>query len=100
MVDVVFPDEEEVIDYSEKVKQETADRLSEMAWIWDKVQEKLGNDKVCFNCKKEIPKGEKAIMLSVENTDAGLVAFVGLCTKCSEEYKKTDKNETEDKNAK
>ena len=87
-VEVIFPDEEEVIDQNEKVKEETAKHLSQMGWLFDKVHEKLGTDSVCFKCKKKIKKGEEMKLTNVAGTEKGLIAFVALCPICVKEYEK------------
>ena len=98
MVDVIFQeDEEEYIDQSEKVKKETGKRLAEMGFLFDKTHEKLGKDKTCYNCKKEIKNGEELKLTNCSGTDKGLSCFVSLCLDCAKKYEE-DKVEKSKKN--
>ena len=98
-IDVVFPaEEEDIIDQSEKVKEETGKHMSQMGWIFDRVHDKLGKDSTCFKCKKEIKAGEQLQLLQATNSPEGSVTFVSICDDCFKELEKTEnKEETETK---
>jgi len=100
-VDVIFPDEEEeVIDQSEKVKEETAKRMSEMGWLFDNVHKKLGTDNICFECKKKLKMGSEVRILIVSKSEPGTVIFVSICKSCSnkfEDEQKKNKKDSEEK---
>ena len=88
-IDVVFPaEEEDVIDQSDKVKGETAQHMSQRGWLFDNVHEKLGLDNICFSCKNKMEKGKELKLTTVADVPKGLIAFVGLCEKCSKKFEK------------
>ena len=64
---------------SESVEQ----RLGEMGFLWDRVQESLKEDGICFRCKKEIDfSGGKIFVLQASKTEKGVAAFVAVCEDC------------------
>ena len=97
-VDVVFPDEEEVIDQSEKVKKETAKRVGEMGWLFDNVHKKLGKDNMCFKCKKKFKSGTKTQIFVVNDSEPGTVIFVSVCSECCKKYETKEENIKEGEN--
>lgn len=97
-VNVVFPtEEEEIIDQSEKVKEETAKRISEMGWLFDKVHSKLGSDSICFDCKRKIKSGEEVRIVDASESEKGTVIFVSLCSDCVKKYEIDERKEKGDK---
>ena len=64
--------------------------IQEMGFLWDAVQQKLNNDKVCFDCKKvldldkESENLDKIHLLQANGVEKGVIAFVGICDECFE----------------
>ena len=76
--------QEETID--ESVEQ----HIGEMGFLWDRVQQKIKEDKICFGCKKEIEVGKdvKTHLVEAKNVEKGVIAFVSICDTCFEEQAK------------
>ena len=62
--------------------------LSDMGAIWKTITVKLSEDNICYVCKKKLQEGDKKEEFSIvnipnEKVDAGIVAFVSVCSKCN-----------------
>ena len=80
----------------EKEEQDTAkidEHMQQMAYLWDKVHEKLRKDNTCFHTKKQLvaegqdPKDVKIHILEANQTDPGIVAFVSVSDEAIQELK-------------
>jgi len=82
----------EKIDQSDKIDENVETHLQEMGWLWDKVQNKLGKDNVCFGCKQDLSLENKdnIHVLEANKVEKGVIAFVSICSAC---FKKLNKNE-------
>ena len=71
------------------VDESVAQHLGEMGFLWDKVQQKMKEDAICFDCKAELVFEDKKPVHIVEasKVEKGVVAFVSICQECF------DKNE-------
>ena len=62
--------------------------LQEMGFLWDVVQDKLNNDKICFECKRALnldktsESPDKIHLLQANGVEKGVVAFVAICEEC------------------
>ena len=87
------------ITQEDKIDESVEENLGAMGFLWERVNSKLGKDKICFECKKPIDfKSEKVKVLEASNTQPGVCAFASVCEECNakieEEYdKKHKKNE-------
>ena len=80
------------IDQSDKVDESVSEQMSQMGWIWDKVNSKLQEDAICFGCKKKLDlETSKPHVVEATSVDKGVIAFVMICEKCVEERAKQEK---------
>jgi hypothetical protein len=72
------------INQEDKVEPVTK-ALSSMGLIWKKITTKLGEDSICYLCKKELDKKEEFDIIEVpaNKIDKGLSAFVSVCKNCN-----------------
>ena len=90
--------EEEVdkdITQEDSIDPSVDEHLQQMGFLWDRMQNKLKDDKSCFACKKEVDfEKEKLHLREASKTDKGVIAFVSVCNACIEKNeKKVKKNE-------
>ena len=78
------------IDQSDKIDESVERHLQEMGFLWDRVQQKMAADSICFDCKKEtvLENNEKSHLVEASSVDKGVVAFVSICEDC---FQKTTK---------
>ena len=73
----------------DKVDESVDEHLQQMGFLWDRMQHKLHNDKICFGCKKEINiENEKLHVIEASSVDKGVVAFVSICEECYDKQNK------------
>ena len=84
------------ITQEDKIDKEAVEQsLGEMGFLWERVQEKLKKDGICFGCKKDVEFSSESIrVLEATRTEKGVIAFVGVCQKC---LKKIEKEEEKTK---
>ena len=84
------------VDQSDKVDESVSEQMSQMGWIWDKVNSKLQEDTICFGCKKKLDlEADKPHVVEASKVDPGVVAFVMICEKCVKERKELLKKKKE-----
>jgi len=73
------------ITQEDKVDESVEKHLQEMGFLWDRLQRKFIEDKICFSCKKEVElTGEDVRVVEATSVDKGVIAFVSICQKCFE----------------
>ena len=81
------------ITQEDTVDESVEQHLGEMGFLWDRVNIKLKEDNICFDCKKEMDKEEDTPhLLEANKVDKGVVAFVLVCKKCFDKVTKNDTN--------
>jgi len=86
------------IDQTDSIDHEdVTNKLGEMGFLWDRVQRKFTEDKICFNCKKEVDfSKDKMNVLVASKVDKGAIAFVAICSDCYSELEKNNKETKEE----
>ena len=81
------------INQEDKIDESVAQHLGEMGFLWDRVQEKIKNDSICFECKTELvfKDGVRVHIVEANKVEKGVVAFVAICDKC---YNKEQEKDT------
>ena len=77
---------------ADEIDESASRQVSEMAYIWNAVMEKLKADNFCFECHKKIVDEEKdqkePIRLIIpKKVEPGVVAFCSVCKSCYEKLK-------------
>jgi len=67
--------------------------LGEMGFLWDRVQKKFIDDKICFGCKTEMDfeNDAKVHLVEANKVEKGVIAFVAICDKCFDKQLSKDK---------
>ena len=74
----------EQIDNAPKEETPLDEHIQQMAYLWDKVHEKLRKDNICFHTKKPLiaegqdPKDVKIHILEANQIEPGIAAFVSI----------------------
>jgi len=70
------------------------DHLGGMGFLWDRVNKKLVEDEICFNCKKKVDfSGGNLNVREASKVDKGVIAFVGICNECLQQQENKTKGE-------
>lgn len=88
------------ITQEDKVSDSVTQHLGEMGFLWDRVQQKMQDDGICFSCKKEIifENDAKGNLIEANKVEKGVVAFVIVCEECYDKNnKRVKKNDKDDK---
>lgn len=86
------------ITQEDKVDESVEEHLGQMAWLWSTVIEKMKKDAICFECKKEINvEKEPPLVFEATKVSPGVVAFVSICNKCSEQIEKEQQKKEKEK---
>lgn len=101
--------EEKVVTQEDSIEKDISDKMNEMGFLWDRVQNKLREDNICFHTKKPLvvegqdPKDVKIHILEARGVDKGVAAFVAISeeafleiSKQQEEQVKQDEPESGD----
>lgn len=85
------------ITQEDKIDESVERHIQEMGFLWDRVQQKMKDDSVCFDCKKELvlENNEEVRVVEATKVEKGVVAFVSICKDC---FDKTIKQKGEEKN--
>ena len=101
--------EEELQEFKQDLEKKEADtaqidmHMEQMAYLWDKVHEKLKADNICFHTKKPLvaegqdPKDVNIHILEANQTDPGIVAFVSISDEAMKELQELKEKEEEQK---
>jgi len=83
---------EKDITQEDKIDNEAVEQsLGEMGFLWDRVQEKLKKDGICFNCKQNVEFSSESIqVLEATKSEKGVIAFVGICQDCMKKLEKEE----------
>ena len=81
------------ITQEDKVDESVEQHMGEMGFLWNRVQEKMQQDAVCYSCKGklEFEKGDVVHIVEATKVENGVVAFVSICNKCKLEEEKAKK---------
>ena len=55
--------------------------LTEMGYVWERMQRKFQEDNMCFHCKKPI-KGKKTFVLEANKSEKGIFVLACVCSDC------------------
>ena len=99
---------EELIDENKKdveqnksIDPNVKQHMEEMGYLWDTVQRKIHEDKICFECKKALDFDKETPdvtrILEAKGVEKGVVAFVGVCDDCFDKKHKEYLKSLEDK---
>ena len=55
--------------------------LTEMGYVWERMQRKFQEDNECFHCKKPI-KGKKTFVLEANKSEKGIFVLACVCSDC------------------
>jgi len=102
MEDFLEKDLKKDINQTDKISNSVDQHLGEMGFLWDTVQKKFQEDKICFACKKEFDLSQdkdknKMTILIANAQEKGVCAFVSICEDCfiKEQKKREVKNKNE-----
>lgn len=93
-------DKRDIIDQTDKIDEKTEDELKAIAYYWDRIQDRLGEDSICFNCKQKLDtdvlrRNARTLEVDKKKTpDEGMIIFISICSKCYLKAFPEDKNET------
>lgn len=87
--------EKNKLNQDDKIDPTVEQHIGEMGFLWDRVQQKMKEDGICFGCKKEIvfEDDAKAHLVEANKVEKGVVAFVTICEDCFEKDNKKDEVE-------
>ena len=86
------------ITQADKVDDSVDQHLGEMGFLWERLQNKLQEDKVCFKCKKtiDLTNKEKPLQVLEATSEKGVIAFCSICYDCSKIIEKEQKDKEKD----
>ena len=104
-IDEVIEEIATEVTQQDSIDESVSQHMGEMGFLWERVQQKLHTDGICFKCRKiiNIEKGDTIQLLEATKVDSGVVAFVGVCDKCvielqkEQEIKNEEAKQTKDK---
>ena len=77
------------INQLDKIDPSVEASLGEMGYLWNRVNEKLKEDKTCYQCKKDLEaEKDKPHLLEANGVDKGIIVFCSICNECIEKLKK------------
>ena len=69
------------LNQSETVDPSVDKYLTEMGYVWERMQRKFQEDNMCFHCKKPI-KGKKTFVLEANKSEKGIFVLACVCSDC------------------
>ena len=90
---VIEEDIKKDLNQSETVDPSVDKYLTEMGYIWERMQRKFQEDNICLHCKEPI-KGKKTFVLEANKSEKGVFVLACVCQKCFDKLsKEEDKKE-------